>query len=121
MEPETASDDTIDLIADIEMHRQKMANESDPSTACNEALRKLHELLERERQALQSGGPGTRHCANVDTLMSDIVRVKNLAGNAGQPAGSRNPRPGCHQVSLQRAERTFPRNKARRTMGRGER
>jgi hypothetical protein len=58
MKPETASDDTLDIIADIEMHRQKMANESDPSTACNEALRKLHELLERE--ALQSGGPGIR-------------------------------------------------------------
>jgi hypothetical protein len=118
MEPETASDDTIDLIADIETHRQKMVNESDPSTACNEALRKL---VERERQALQSGGPGTRHSANVDTLMSDIARVKNLAGNASQPAGSRSPRPGRHQVSLQSAERTFPRNKARRTMGRGER
>ena len=125
MDPVTATDDVIDLIADIEMHRQGMAKESDLAAACNEALRKLHELLGREREALQSHGPGTRHSANIATVMLEIEKVKKLAGGTSQPAsssaGSRNARPGHHQVSLQSAARNFPRNKSRRTMGRGER
>jgi len=98
-----------------------MGKESDPAAACNDALRKLHELLEREREALQSHGPGTRHSANIETVMLEIAKLKKLAGDASQPASSRNPRPGHHQLSLQSAARSFPRNKGRRTMGRGER
>jgi hypothetical protein len=128
MDPATASDDVIDLIASIETHRQKMGKESDHATACNEALRKLHELLEREREALQSHGAGTRHSANVEAVTIEIEKVKKLAndnsqpGQPGQPARPKNPlltHPHAdRQVSLQSAERTFPRTKARRTMGR---
>lgn len=121
MDPVIATDDVIDLIAGIEMHRQEMGKESDLAAACNEALRKLHELLDREREALLSHGPSTRHSANIGTVMLEIARVKKLAGDTSQPASSRNPRPGHHQVSLQSAARNFPRNKGRRTMGRGER
>ncbi len=121
MDPVTATDEVIDLIAGIEMHRQEMAKESDLAAACNEALRKLHELLEREREALQSHAPGARHSANIATVTSEIAKVKKLAGATSQPASSRNPRPGRHQASLQSAARNFPRNKGRRTMGRGER
>jgi hypothetical protein len=125
MDTVTASDDVIDLIAGIEMHRQKMGKESDHATACNEALRKLHELLEREREALQSHGADTRHSANVETVTIEIEKVKKLAGDSSPPARPKNPlltHPHAqHQVSLQGAERTFPRTKARRTMGRGER
>jgi hypothetical protein len=121
MDPVTASDDVIDLIAYIELHRQEMGKESDLAAACNEALRKLHELLEREREALQSHGTGTRHSANIETVMLEIARVKKLAGDTSRPANSRNPRPRRHQVTLQSGARNFPRNKGRRTMGRGER
>ena len=121
MDPVTATDDVIDLIAGIELHRQETGKASDPAAACNEALRKLHELLEREREALQSHGPGTRHAANIETVMSQIARMKTLAGGASQPASSGNQRPPHHQVALQGATRNFSRNRGRRTMGRGER
>jgi hypothetical protein len=121
MDPRIATDEVIDLIAGIEMHRKEMGKESDLAAACNEALRKLHELLEREREALQSHGPGTRHPANIGAVMFEIARVQKLTDDTSQPAISRNPRPGHHQVSLQSAARNFLRNNARRTMGRGER
>jgi hypothetical protein len=122
MNPGMPADDVIDLLAVIEMHRQEMAKESGLAAACDEALRKLHELLEREREALQSHGPGARHSANIATVMSEIAKVKNLGGDASRRAGAGNPRSARRQVSLQSAARNFPRNKGRRrTLGRGER
>jgi hypothetical protein len=121
MDPRIATDEVIDLIAGIEMHRKEMGKETDLAAACNEALRKLHELLDHEREALQSHGPGTRHPANIGTVMFEIARVQKLTGDTSQPEIPRNPRPGHHQVSLQSGVRNFPRNKARRTMGRSER
>ena len=53
MNAETATDEVIDSIAHIEMHRQEMAKEAGLATACTEALRKLHGLLDEEREALQ--------------------------------------------------------------------
>jgi len=109
------SDEVVDAIAHIEMHRQEMAKEASVAAACNEALRKLHELLEREREALQPHGPGARHEAHIEALAAEIERVKRLAGavakaKQGRPQ-PRNPlRPG------QRHD--LPRNKRRRTMGR---
>jgi len=55
------SDEVMDAIAQIELHRQEMEKEAGAAAACNEALRKLHELLEREREALQLHGPGEPH------------------------------------------------------------
>ncbi|HVC12415.1 MAG TPA: hypothetical protein VNE59_12305 [Burkholderiales bacterium] len=121
MDPAPATDEVIDLIAGIEMHRQEAAKELDPVAACHEALRKLHELLERERNALQSHVPGSGHAANIEALTADIARVKQLAGETSQPAGSGNPRPARHQLSLRAGARRFPRSRGRRTMGRGER
>jgi hypothetical protein len=119
MDPGIATEDVAGIIASIEMHRREM--ETDLAAACSEALRKLHELLDRERKALQLHGAGTHHSSNIEAATAEIARVKNLAGPTTQGATSPNPRPGHHQVSLQSAARNFPRNKARRTMGRGER
>jgi hypothetical protein len=121
MDPITAPDDITVVIASIEMHRQEMEKESGPAAACNEALRKLHEFLDQERKALQLHESGTRHSSNIEAASAEIARVRSLAGPTTQGATSQSPRPGHHQVSLQSAARTFPRNKARRTMGRGER
>ena len=119
MNPGNATDDTIDLIATIEMHRQKMEKDSGLAAACNEALRKLHELLDRVREALQARGPDTRHSAHIEAVAIEIKRVTKLLGNTRWDAISGVPRPG--QVSLQGAARNFPRDKGRKTMGRGER
>ena len=48
------SDEVIDAIAQIELQRQEMEKEAGLAAACNEALRKLHELLERERKRCSS-------------------------------------------------------------------
>jgi hypothetical protein len=119
MDPVIVTDDVIDLIAGIEMHRQKIEKDSGLAAACNEALRQLHELLDREREALQARGPDARHSANIEAVTIEIKRVKKLLGNTRRDAISGVPRPG--QVSLQSAARNFPRDKGRRTMGRGER
>src|SRR5277367_6222733 len=51
-----ATDGVTDLIAHTEMHRQEMVKEVGSAAACAGALRKLHELLEHERAALQLHG-----------------------------------------------------------------
>ena len=119
MDPGNVTDDVIDLIASAEMHRQRIEKDSGLAAACNEALRKLHELLDREREALQARGLDTLHSANIEAVAIEIKRVKKLLGNTRRDPSSGVPRPG--QVSLQSAARTFPRSKGRRTMGRGER
>ena len=52
-----ATDEVIDMIADIEMQRQAMEKNAGLGASCSSALRKLHELLEREKEALQLHGP----------------------------------------------------------------
>ena len=48
-----ASDEVIDGIAAIEMHRQGTEKESGLAAACSEALRKLHAMLEQEKEEIQ--------------------------------------------------------------------
>lgn len=117
MAAEMATDEVTDMIALIEVHRQGTQKEAGLAAACNEALRKLHELLERERAALQMHVPDTAHAANVEAVSREIERVKQLAGITG-PASrqkrSRQQQPG----SRPRAPHNPARNKGRRTMGR---
>jgi bacterioferritin-associated ferredoxin len=108
------SDETLDAIAHIEVHRQDMAKEAGIAAACSEALRKLHELLEREREAPH--GPGTRHAANIEALTGEIERVKRLAGAAAQP---KQGRPKPRKPLGPGRQHPMPRGKQRRTMGRG--
>jgi len=122
---ELASDEVTDSIAHIEMHRQEMAKEASLATACNEALRKLQELLKHEQEKLQNNRPDSPHTANMAALTEAIERVKRLSGakNPGPP--SREQRPGGggrRQTPMRGANPGAARNKGRRTMGRrGER
>jgi len=114
-----ASDEVTDMIAHIEMHRQEMQKEAGLAAACNEALRKLHELLEQERQQLQLHGPDTVHPANIEAVTLHINRVKQLAGAGGQKSMAGNARPRQQrQASRPGGPRNPARNKGRRTMGR---
>ena len=121
MDSETATDDVLRSVASIERHRREIETASGLAASCNEALRELYRILDREREALQMHGTGARrHSANIGTVTLEIARVKILAGDISPPPSSRNPRPG-HEVPLQDRARGFPRNRGRRTMGRGER
>ena len=109
------SDEVMDAIAHIELHRQEMEKEAGAAAACNEALRKLHELLERERQALQLHGPGARHAEHIEALSAEIERVKRRAG-AG--AGAKHARPQPQNPVRPGKPHEIPRHKHRRTTGR---
>ncbi len=114
-----ATDEVTDMIAHIEMHRQEMAKEAGLAAACNEALRKLHELLDREKAALQLHVPGTAHAANVEAVTLEISRVKRLADATGQKSQAKNARRWQQkQTSRPAGPRNPARNKGRRTMGR---
>ena len=79
MNTETASDEVTDSIAHIEMHRQETAKEASLSSACNEALRKLHELLKHEQEELQKNGPQSQHTANITALgMGPAIHVDRV-------------------------------------------
>jgi hypothetical protein len=122
MEPATATGDITTLILSTESHRREMEKTSGPGSACNEALRRLHEALARERVALQAHEPAARqHSANIAALKREIVRINALAGDAGPGAISAGRRAAPRAFGQHDPFRSFPRSKGRRTMGRGER
>ncbi len=87
------SDDVIDAIAFIEMHRQESEKESGSGAACAEALPKLQELLEQLNG--ETTEPADVHAANIAAVTNDIARVKRLASGGGsQGGGNKHPRQG---------------------------
>jgi hypothetical protein len=118
-----ASDEVIEAIAGIERQRLAMENEAGRVASCGSALRKLHGLLEQEKEAAQSRGADAGQPGNVQAVTIEIERVKKLAVITGQGPLSRRADPtGLRQVtwqkSWQNARRNPARNKGRRTMGR---
>jgi hypothetical protein len=110
--------DATSAIAYIERHRRDMEKEGGADMARNEALRRLHELLEREHGALQASGTSGGHAANVEAVTVEIERVKRLAGVVGKGVMPKHGRPQAQKhVGPSRAHNA-PRNKGRRTMGR---
>lgn len=131
MGTEIATDDVTDGIVQIEMYRQLATKEAGLAVSCSEALRKLHELLDRERADLQRQESGTGHSANIDALTNEIEKVKKMARTAnGEAPIPKQIRPGQQQLPRQNAPRQNPprqnapprpapaRNKGRRSMGR---
>jgi hypothetical protein len=123
MSTEMATDEVTDMIAHIEMHRQEMVKETGLAPACGEALRKLHELLEHERSAMQLHGTSTTHPANIEAITIEIKRVRQLAAAINPKLNSPQARPRQQPGSRSNMPHNSPRNKGRRTMGRrgGER
>ena len=110
--------EVTNAIAHIEKHRQAMEKEAGAAAACNEALRKLHELLDREHEALQSRGAGEGHAESVESVKAEIDRVKQLAGAAGKGVMPRHGRPQTQKHVGPSQPQYHARNKGRRTMGR---
>ncbi len=114
-----ASDEVTDGIAAIEVHRQGTEKEEGLAVACAEALRKLHELLEQEKTALQQNTQDVVLAANVEVVANEIRRVQSMSGVKGQGSASRNARPRDPQAPRQDGKaHNPPRNRGRRTMGR---
>ena len=114
-----ATDEVIDAIAHIEMHRQETQKEAGLAAACSEALRKLHQLLEDEQAASQPHAPDSGHLANIEAVMIEIKRVKKLADIGSQGAILRRTHTGARQAAPRPGGPRNPaRSKGRRTMGR---
>jgi hypothetical protein len=113
-----ASDEVVDEIAAIEMHRQGTEQESGLAVACSESLRKLHALLEQEKEALRLHGPDTVHAFNVEAVANEITRVQSMTGAKGQGAMPRNTRPRGQPAPRPEKTHNSPRNRGRRTVGR---
>ena len=117
--PETpASDEVVDAIAEIEVTRRGTQKEAGLAASCSAALRKLHELLDREKEALQQPGPAAGQPGNIEAVTIEIERVKALGVVTGQGPAPRHSFPSPQKASWQDARRNPGRNKGRRTMGR---
>ena len=110
--------EVANAIVHIEKHRLAMAKEASAAAACNEALRKLHELLDREHEALRLPGAGDEHTANVEAVKAEIERVKLLTGTAGKGVMPKHGRPQTQKNVGPSQPHGHSRNKGRRTMGR---
>src|SRR3990172_4514858 len=117
-ETASASDEVIDMIAEIEMQRQATVKEGGLAASCSVALRRLHELLERAKEALQLRGPDAGHPENVEAVAIEIERVKGLSVITSPRPAARSAYPGQRNVAWRNAPRSLARNKGRRTMGR---
>lgn len=113
-----STDEVIDLIADIELQRREKEKEAGLAASCSLALRRLHELLDREKEALQLRAPDAGHPGNVEAVMIEIERVKGLTVVASRGPTPTTPYRGPRKASWRNAQRSPARNKGRRTMGR---
>jgi hypothetical protein len=114
-----ATDEVIQMIAAIEAQRQAIEKEAGLAAACSSALRKLHELLDREREALQLRGPAAGHPENVEAVTIEIGRVKQLTVATSQRPARKGAYGGQGKTSWRNAHHSPARNKGRRTMSRG--
>ena len=114
-----ATDEVIDAIADIETQRQAMEKEGGLAASCSSALRRLLELLDREKKTLTEHGPDAGHPENVEAVTAEIERVKGLAATTNPGPAPRGAYPGQRKATWRDAQRSPARNKGRRTMGRG--
>ncbi len=104
MDGTRASDEVIDEIAHIAMLRQDSERHGGGAAAGSDALRKLHELRDREQKAMQVAENKTIHQANLEAVANEIRKVQHLAGNANRNPEHRNSRPRPPQQQQPRRE-----------------
>ncbi len=120
-----ASDEVIDEIAYIAMLRYDAERNGGGGASSSEALRKLHELRDREQKAMQGSENAALHQANLDAVAAEIKKVQQMSGSGARNAEHRNARPRPPQQQQPRKEgggggggHNPSRNKGRRSMGR---
>lgn len=125
MEGTRASDEVIDEIALIAMLRQDSERHGGGGSGNSEALRKLHELRDREQKAMQAAEDKAVHQANLDAVAHEIRKVQSLSGGGSRNPEQRHSRPRPPQQQQQQPRKegggnphNQPRNKGRRNAGR---
>jgi len=114
----SASHEVIDAIAGIETRRRQAEKETGLTGSCSSALRKLHDLLDLEKESLQLRSREAGNPRNVEAVAVEIARVKGLAAaKTAGPAG-RSLYPPGRKIGWRNAHRSPSRNRGRRTMGR---
>lgn len=113
-----ATDEVTDIIASIAVQRQATEKEAGTAAACAVALRRLEELLDREKEALRLHGPDTDHPANIEAVTFEISKLKTLAGAKSRLSLPDRANRGPQQITPRAAPRRPLRNRGRRTMGR---
>jgi hypothetical protein len=102
MDGTRASDEVIDEIAHIAMLRQDAERHGNAAGSSSEALRKLHELRDREQKALQAAEDKAVHQANLEALANEIRKVQHLSGSAHRNNNEqRHSRPRPQQQNQQ--------------------
>jgi hypothetical protein len=104
MEGTRASDEVIDEIAHIAMLRQDSERHGGGAGAGSEALRKLHEIRDREQKAMQVAENKAVHQANLDAVANEIRKVQHLTGGGNRNSEQRNSRPRPQQQQQPRKE-----------------
>ncbi len=100
------TDELIDLIASIEMHRQEIEREAGLEASRSYAVKRLQEALLSE-QAAESR----------EALVAAIKRVEALDRRASERPTLRPGRPAPQGRSWREAQGRSPRTRGRRTMG----
>ena len=134
MDGARASDEVIDEIALIAMLRHEAERHGGGlGSAGSEALRKLHELRDREQKAMQEAEHKAVHHANLEALAVEIRKVQQMSGGGGnRNSEHKNPRQRPQQQQARKeggggggaggggggGPHNPPRNKGRRNMGR---
>ena len=127
MDGTRASDEVIDEIAHIAMLRQDSERHGGGAAAAgSEALRKLHDLRDREQKAMQEAENKAVHQANLEAVANEIRKVQHLAGSANRNPEQRNARPRPQQQQPRKeggggggsGAHNPSRNKGRRNAGR---
>ena len=103
-----ATDEVIDLIACIEMHRQELERESSMEASRNYALGRLQEALLSEQVA-----------ESREALAAAIKRVQALGSRVSQRPTLKPGRPAPPGKSRRDAQGRSSRTRGRRMMGRG--
>lgn len=133
MDGARASDEVIDEIALVAMLRHEAErNGGGLGSSGSEALKKLHDLRDREQKAMQEGGPKALHQANLDAIAVEIRKVQQMSGGGNRHSEHKNANPRQRPQQQQRKEgggggggagggggpHNPSRNKGRRNMGR---
>lgn len=100
------TDDVIDLIASIEMHRQELEREAGLEASRSYAVKRLQEALLSEQVA-----------ESREALALALKRVQALGRRASEGPTLRPGRPAPQGRSWREAQGRSPRTRGRRTMG----
>ena len=118
MDAAKASDEVMDLIESIEMHRQELQKGAGLEASRNFSLRKLQEVLHGEQEGLQLHGSGAGNPANIEAVTIEIARIKALGDIPSRRGTLKVIQPRQPWESWRDGTVRSTKSRGRRTMGR---